>query len=199
MSKLKLVQERINENEEYEQNLRGLGITNLFVNDYPWVFLTVNFGPHFKKEQIENICNTILKVFQINSKQSKDYPHIFHFFSKNKILDHKCKAIELFGIAVFIQHQLPGLPMLMGLRSILHDRILATPSVNIHEETTSDFKDWDTKESGLKINEDICIYLSHANIHLNKNKLESNEIMNNFKKLSHDIANKKTQNNSKIS
>lgn len=156
MAKLRAIKERRNEDPGFEQDLRGLGGTDLLANEFPWVFLSVKGQP----KQLEQVCS--LLGLQHKTGLSKDQ---IHLFKPGQHENHKEKTLQLFGAAALLAHHNSHLPMLIGQLSILAERIKGTDPKDIREESSEDFQSW-KGSPGLSTPEHIRLYLSHAGIHL---------------------------------
>lgn len=166
MSKLRAIKERRNDDPSFEQDLRGLGGTDLLANEYPWVFLTVRGEP----KMLQDIC-TLLNLHFKHGKLS----NYFHLYKTGQHENHKEKTLQLFGAAALLSHHNPELPLLIGQLSILAERIKGTDSRDLSEESSEDYNNWN-QSVGLFIPEHIRIYLSHAGINIKSEILQHGEL-----------------------
>jgi len=117
MSKLRAIKERRNDDSSFEQDLRGLGGTDLLANEYPWVFLTLKGQP----KQLDEVC----ALLELRHKPGLSKNKI-HLFKPGQHENHKEKTLQLFGAAILLAHHNPELPMLISQLSILAERIKGT-------------------------------------------------------------------------
>lgn len=167
MSKLRVVKERKERTDDFDQDLRGLGGSDLLANEYPWVFLSIKGTPN----DLQKTCD----LLGLKAKPGKEHG-VLHLFKPGKGENHKEKAIALFGASVLLANSDPNIAMCLGQVSVLAQRMQGVELKDIYEEDAHDYENWH-KLTGLSSSEMMRVYLKHSGIELNSALTNANTLI----------------------
>jgi hypothetical protein len=155
MSKLRVVTPRA-ENYDNDQDIRGLGQSDLFSDLTPLPFLAV-----------KNVSNEMIKQavekFNLVQKPS-DHKDVILLLDEHFKTSHKEKSVMLMGAGLLISHHAPNAQMLMTVENRLRNTLLVSFETHQQKPETKDelVGHWLQKTSHFTLSSDVQLFLHQA-------------------------------------